>query len=673
MSRADSSVTMPGAVEVDAVADRARTSPLPPELAAESARTWDAGTHVPAVPEELRPPASASVRARLTALHRRHLLRERRAQEFVADTMNARTGLPIADTRRVVRFIGGLLSRERRLVVSVVLANALAATAGLLVPRLLGELVDSTVADVQAGRVDAALAGANAAAFVVAGLVVLQSLFTWAAKTSSAVLGQSVLASAREYVVRAILRLPLSRVESASSGDLVTRVTRDVGTMSESVRWALPEAIIASITVALTLVAMVSNSPLLSLPSIVLMSLALIQVRRYLGRAPKGYLTEGGTYSRINTTLTETVEGARTVEALGLGGHRLRRGDEDIEVSGQAERYTMTLRNLLFAVMDVAFSVPRVLVLLLGAIGYAQGWATLGQITTAILYTEALWGPFEMLVHTVDRVQVGIASTTRLLGIATVPADRVAGDAQPSGRELVGRDLRYAYRADHDVLHGIDLSLHTGERLAIVGPSGSGKSTLGRLLSGIHGPRTGSVTVGGVELTALPLDQLRTEVALVTQEHHVFIGSVRDNVVLAREGSSDEQVREALRAVDALDWVERLPDGLDTKLGSGQQALTPGRAQQIALARLILADPHTIVLDEATSLIDPRTARHLEGSMNALLTGRTVIAIAHRLHTAHDADRIAVVIDGRVAELGSHDELVERDGEYAALWRAWTS
>ena len=260
-------------------------SPLPVELAAESARTWDAATQVPAVPDELRPPESGSVGERVNALRRRHLLRERRAQEFVADTMNARTGLPIADNHRVVRFIGSLLSQERGLVVVVVLANALAATAGLLVPRLLGELVDSTVADVESGHVDAALAGANTAALVVAGLVVVQSAFTLAAKTSSTVLGQSVLASAREFIVRAILRLPLSRVESASSGDLVTRVTRDVGTMSESVRWALPESIVASITVLLTLVAMMSNSTLLSLPSIVLMSLALIQVRRYLGRA----------------------------------------------------------------------------------------------------------------------------------------------------------------------------------------------------------------------------------------------------------------------------------------------------------------------------------------------------------------------------------------------------
>jgi ABC-type multidrug transport system fused ATPase/permease subunit len=160
----------------------------------------------------------------------------------------------------------------------------------------------------------------------------------------------------------------------------------------------------------------------------------------------------------------------------------------------------------------------------------------------------------------------------------------------------------------------------------------------------------------------------------VTQEHHVFIGSVRDNVVLAREDSDDIAVWSALSAVGARAWVARLPRGLDTRIGSGQQALTPAQAQQIALARLIIADPHTLVLDEATSLIDPRTARSLEGSMSALLEGRTVIAIAHRLHTAHDADRIAVVIDGRIVELGSHHELVDVDnGEYATLWRAWTS
>jgi ABC-type multidrug transport system fused ATPase/permease subunit len=398
------------------------------------------------------------------------------------------------------------------------------------------------------------------------------------------------------------------------------------------------------------------------------------QVRRYLQKAPKGYINEGATYSRINSTLTETVEGARTVEALGLADQRVQAGDDDIDISAQAERYTMTLRNLLFAVIDVAFNAPRVVTLLVGAYGYAQGWVSLGQITAAVLYVEALSGPLDRLVSEVDRLQVGAASTSRLLGIAEVPADRVAGTELPDGPELVGADLRFAYREGHDVLHGVDLRLSTGERLAIVGPSGSGKSTLGRLLSGINGPRTGSVTVGGVELVDLPLETLRTEVALVTQEHHVFKGTVRDNIILAREESGDDAVWDALRAVGAEEWVERFPTGLDTQLGSGNQPLTPAQAQQVALARLIIADPHTLVLDEATSLIDPRTARTLEGSMSALLEGRTVVAIAHRLHTAHDADRIAVVIDGRIVELGSHDELVGRpDGEYAALWRAWTS
>ena len=222
------------------------------------------------------------------------------------------------------------------------------------------------------------------------------------------------------------------------------------------------------------------------------------------------------------------------------------------------------------------------------------------------------------------------------------------------------------------MLHGVDLDIEPGSRLAMVGPSGAGKSTLGRLLAGIHPPRTGSVTVGGVGLVELPLDDLRGHVALVTQEHHVFVGTLRENLALAAPpGATDDDIRAALSAVDALDWVDALPDGLDTVVGSGGHRLTDAQAQQIALARLVLADPHTLVLDEATSLIDPRAARHLERSLAAVLEGRTVIAIAHRLFSAHDADRVAVVEDGRIAELGSHDELVAAGGSYAALWDSW--
>ncbi|BDZ41117.1 hypothetical protein GCM10025865_04160 [Paraoerskovia sediminicola] len=286
-------------------------------------------------------------------------------------------------------------------------------------------------------------------------------------------------------------------------------------------------------------------------------------------------------------------------------------------------------------------------------------------------FSVQLGEPLFNLVFWLDELQVAGVSLARVVGVGLVPPDRTAGTAAPTDDHVEVRDVRYAYREGRDVLHGIDLDLRVGERLAVVGPSGAGKSTLGRMLAGIHPPTGGSVTVGSVPLVELPVDDLRQRVALVTQEHHVFVGTLAQNLRLADTSASDERLAEALDAVDALGWARALPDGLETGVGSGGHVLTPAQAQQVALARLVLLDPHTLVLDEATSLLDPRAARHLEGSLDAVLTGRTVIAIAHRLHTAHDADRVAVVDAGRITEIGPHDDLVAAGGEYARLWESW--
>jgi len=576
--------------------------------------------------------------------------------------MSAET-LPVATAGQVRAYAWRLVLRHPRALARVLVLHALAAVAGLVGPWLLGDLVQG-IAD---GHADV-----DGVALTIAGFVIAQGVLMYHAHYAAARLGERVLAELREEFVGRALRLPLSTVERAGTGDLVSRASRDVGGLSDVVRFALPETMTSLVLVVFTVGALVLVGPLLMLPCLLGVPLIWAVTRWYLPRARTAYVRENQAWAHLAGGLAETVAAARTVEALGLQRQRHRRVDADIAASWERERRTLRLRLVYYPVIELSFTVQTAAALLIGGLYHLHGWASPAQVTAAVLYVRQLADPVDQILSRLDSLQLGGASLARLLGVVHVPPDRIptAGrpplDGEPS---LAACDVRYAYRADRDVLHGVDLVLRPGERLAVVGPSGAGKSTLGLLLAGVHTPRTGTVTVGTdglrVPLVELPLEELRGQVALVTQEHHVFYGTVRDNLLLARPDATDEQARAALEAVE---WDG---PGLDAVVGSGGRALSPAQVQQLALARLVLADPHTLVLDEATSLLHPRAARRLERSLAAVLEGRTVVAIAHRLHTAHDADRVAVMEDGRISELGSHQELIEAGGRYAALWRSW--
>ncbi|RAY16751.1 ABC transporter ATP-binding protein [Actinomadura craniellae] len=578
-------------------------------------------------------------------------------------TAEARETLPVASGRTVATCVWRMLAGRRLALCGIVALFLAEAGLALVFPLVIGNLVDTAQATAAAGSGvpgsfwwQVALLAATAMA---AGAV------TWVAVRALARLAETVVAELRERYVGAALDLPRATIEAAGTGDVVTRASDDIAQVSGTLPEVLPRLTVSILTMTLVSGALAVLDPWFLAGFALTFPLYVLTVRWYLRTAPGVYVAERAAESARGHDVLGTLTQLPTVTAHRLEHRQLDRIKAATWLTVRWAMRTRIVQNRLFGHLNVAELLGLLAVLGIGVRLALTGETTTGEVTAAALLYLRTIVPIAELLFLMDELQSALASLGRIIGVTTARADAADGAGSGAGTEtgpaveLTG--VHFAYRPGRPVLSEIHTRIEHGTTLAVVGPTGSGKSTLAALVAGVHHPTAGDVV--------RRVDPRR--IVTVTQETHVFAGTVRDNLTLTAPEATDDQVATALKQVGADHIVDLLPDGLDTEVGDGGLALTAAQAQHLALARLALADPLLVILDEATAEADTADTAVLDRATAGVTAGRAALVIAHRLSQARAADRIIVLEGGRLVETGAHDDLVAAGGRYATLWAAW--
>ncbi|MDA0564474.1 ABC transporter ATP-binding protein/permease [Streptomonospora sp. S1-112] len=614
-----------------------------------------------------------------------------RDSDTAAEAGASRAGrrLPVADARQVARAVRAALGGRWWSLAGVVAILTAGAAADLIAPAALGGLVDA----VESGETGTAWLWTLGAAMVGGALV--GAVLTAVGVVTASRLYETVIAQLRERMVARAFELPQGMVEEAGSGDLVSRATDDVAEISQAAPRIVPALTSSLFTIAVTLVGIAVVDYRYALAVAVIVPIHVFAVRWYLRNAPQVYTAQRAAMAERAHHLLTSLHGIDTVHAYRLQDrHNARIARASWQVVGWELR-ARVVQNRFFGRLNVAEFLGMTGLLVVGYLLVTNDLGTLGGATTAIMFFIRLFNPINSLLIVIDDMQSALASLARIVGVIdATPEPQEPGhdavsapgdaddreDAADNGEDdavsaladagappvLALRDVAFHYDPDRPVLNGVSLEIGRTETVALVGPSGAGKSTVAALAAGVHEPTAGSVR-------RPPAAEGRDrDLVLITQEVHVFAATLRENLTLAAPSADDEQVRAALATVGADGLLARLPEGLDTVVGTEGHSLTPAEAQLLALARMVLADPAVAILDEATAEAGSAHAGTLDSATAAALSGRAGLVVAHRLDQAKACDRILVIESGRIIEEGSHTDLRALGGTYAALWEAWS-